>query len=63
MGQVKARRWYWTRGNPFVKPERVRVTGWDDVNGEQWCRVRFEGEKTAGILMHPSNIDAERVCE
>lgn len=59
---VKARRYYMTDGCPAVAgfpgvaPERVRVTGFQDVNGERWCRVRFDGEKSAGLLMHPSHL-------
>lgn len=60
--EIKSRRYYQTRGcpaiggNPAVPAERVRVTGWADVNGERWCRVRFDGDRTAKLLMHPSNL-------
>ncbi len=59
---IKARRFYWTQGTPScggfpgVAPERVRVTGFALVNGERWCRVRFDGDKTANLLMHPSSL-------
>ena len=58
--KVKARRDYMTRGCPAmggfpaVPGERVRVTGFADVNGERWCRVRFsDGGR---VLMHPNNL-------
>ena len=57
---VEARRDYMTRGCPAmggfpaVSGERVRVTGWADVNGERWCRVRLrDGGR---LLMHPNNL-------
>lgn len=59
---MKSRRYYRTigtpscGGNPAVPSERVRVTGWSDVNGERWCRVRFDGDRTAKLLIHPSNL-------
>ena len=53
---IKARRDYMTDGICGVPPEKVRVTGFADVNGERWCRVRYIGERTAGILTHPSRL-------
>ena len=63
--EVKSRRDYWTTetpsmgGYPVVPRERVRVTGFSDVNGEKWCRIKYEGDKVSKILMHPSNLDEE----
>lgn len=60
--RIKARRFYWTEGTPAiggfpaVPPERVRVTGFAEVNGAKWCRIRFEGDKTASLLCHPSRL-------
>ena len=58
---VKARRDYQTLGcdGPAgfkVAPERVRVTGFQDVNGERWCRVRYAGDRSAKVLMHPNEL-------
>lgn len=48
--------------------EIVRVTGWQVVpvglegsekypyRLERWCRVRYEGERSAGMLVHPDNL-------
>jgi len=49
---IKARRDY-IDSNGY----RVRVTGFELVNGERWCRVRFPGNRVSGSLMHPSSID------
>ena len=56
---IKARRWYWTRSVAGVSPERVRVTGWQVVNGERWCRIRHEGERVSTMLLHPSRLESE----
>ena len=59
---VKARRYYQTLGTEScgsfaaVEPERVRVTGFADVNGEQWCRIRYDGDRQSHMLMHPMMI-------
>ena len=48
---IKARRDYIDR-NGYL----VRVTGFELVNGERWCRVRFPGRRVSTLLMHPSSI-------
>ena len=64
---VVARRYYWIDG---VAPERVRVTGWQDLElgtgskewplrAERWCRVRFEGRRVSTMLCHPSRLREE----
>lgn len=57
---IRARRDYWSVSpDPNVPPEKVRVTGWADVNGEKWAKVRYQGEKTSSILMHPDYLKEE----
>ena len=59
---MKARRDYLTR-----EGLRVRVTGFQTITvgsgsaafpfrEERWCRVRFEGERVSGVLMHPDEL-------
>jgi hypothetical protein len=66
---IKSRRYYMTKPGPGVAPERVRVTGWADVQvgtgsaayprrTERYCRVRFDGDRASSLLMHPSSLDA-----
>lgn len=57
--QVKARRYYMTDSVAGVPPERVRVTGWATVNGERWCRIRFDGDRVSSLVMHPSRLAFE----
>ncbi len=42
-----------------VTGEVVRVTGFAQVNGERWCRVRFNGDKVSKLLAHPSSFERE----
>lgn len=60
LNPVKARRWYRTLGTPAaggyaaVPGERVRVTGFEQINGERWCRVRLEDG--GRVMMHPYGL-------
>ena len=65
---IKARNYYWIDG---VAPERVRVTGYQDVelgtgsaewplHTERWCRIRFEGRRVATMLCHPSRLHEQK---
>ena len=59
---IKARRYYLTKGfpavggHPAVAARRVRVTGFETVNGERWCKVRYDGDRAATILIHPTML-------
>lgn len=66
---IKSRRYYMTKAPAGVESERVRVTGWQDVETgtgsaayplrtERYCRVRFDGDRVSSLLMHPSSLDA-----
>lgn len=52
--QIKARRDYIDRDGYLI-----RVTGFEEVNGERWCRVRFPGKRVSTLLFHPSSIARE----
>jgi len=59
---MKPHRHYYTKptpafaGFPGVRSERVYVTRLEQINGDTWCAVRFEGERSAKLMMHPSNL-------
>lgn len=38
-------------------PEVLRVTGWQDVNGEAWARISFGGKVAGGMLCHPDRLE------
>lgn len=46
---IKARQEYFVTPTA-VAGDKVRVLGWTDVNGEQWCRT------SDGMLTHPDRL-------